>query len=109
MTTRTMRRSPLAIALCAALLTPLPTPGGAALAQSPVAFPRDVYAARRERLAAQVPGAAIIVPGRYLVGVHELPKQDPNFWYLTGVESPYAMLVIAPDARRGARAGAVRT
>jgi Xaa-Pro aminopeptidase len=84
-------------------------PGAAAVAQSPVAFPKEVYEARRERLAAQVQGAAIIVPGRYLVGVHDLPRQDPDFWYLTGVESPYAVLVIAPDTRAGARAGALRT
>lgn len=84
--------------------------GGASplAAQSPVAFPKEVYAARRDKLAAQVSGAAIIVPGRYLVGNHDLPKQDSNFWYLTGVESPYAMLVIAPDSRPGA-AGRLRT
>lgn len=84
-------------------------PGAAAFSQSPVAFPKAVYAARRAHLAAQVKGSAIIVPGRYLVGVHELPKQDPDFWYLTGVESPYAILVIAPDSRPKAPAGAMRT
>ena len=94
--------------LVAALVGLVPT-GAAVLAQSPVAFPSEVYAARRMRLAAQVSGDAIIVPGRYLVGEHELPKQDPNFWYLTGVESPYAILVIAPDVRSGALAGANRT
>lgn len=83
--------------------------GAAAVAQSPVAFPKQVYAARRERLATQAAGGAIVVPGRYLVGVHELPKQDANFWYLTGVESPYAVLVIAPDSRTGAAKGALRT
>ena len=77
-------------------------PGAAAGAQSPVAFPNQVYAERRDKLATQVSGAAIVVPGRYLVGAHELPKQDANFWYLTGVESPYAVLVIAPDSRAGA-------
>ena len=81
----------------------------AALPQSPVAFPKEVYAARRERLAARAKGAAIVVPGAYLVGVHELPRQDANFWYLTGVESPYAVLVMAPDARPGKPAGAMRT
>ena len=85
-------------------------PAGAAVhAQSPVAFPSEVYAARRMRLAAQAGGAAIIVPGRYLAGEHELPRQDPNFWYLTGVESPYAILVITPDMRPGAMAGVNRT
>jgi len=80
-----------------------------ALCQSDVAFPREVYAARRAALAAQTMGGAVILPGRYLVGMYELPRQDPAFWYLTGVESPYAILVMAPDARPGAAAGAVRT
>ena len=86
------------------------TAGGAQsiVAQSDVAFPADVYAGRRARLAALVGSAAVIVPGRYLVGVHELPRQDPNFWYLTGVESPYAILVMAPDRRAGALRGATR-
>ena len=35
--------------------------------------------------------APIIVSGRHLVGQHELPRQDADFWYLTGVESPYAI------------------
>lgn len=78
-------------------------------AQSPVAFPKEIYAARRAKLMAAAGGAAVIVPGRHLVGNHDLPKQDPNFWYLTGVESPYAILVIAPDTRAGAAAGALRT
>ncbi len=78
-------------------------------AQSTVAFPKEVYQARRSKLMAAAAGAAVIVPGRHLVGDHDLPKQDPNFWYLTGVESPYAILVIAPDTRTGAAAGAFRT
>lgn len=73
-----------------------------ARAQSDVAFSPDVYAARRARLVAQTGDAAVIVPGRYLVGAHELPRQDPTFWYLTGVESPYAILVLVPDRRPGA-------
>ena len=78
-------------------------------AQSDVAFPAEVYAGRRAQLAALTRTAAVIVPGRYLVGAHELPKQDPNFWYLTGVESPYAILVMAPDRRAGAPSGVMRT
>lgn len=72
-------------------------------------IPPSAYAARRAQLAQLVGPAAIIVNGRHLVGQHELPRQDANFWYLTGVESPYAILVMAPDARRNATAGAVRT
>jgi Xaa-Pro aminopeptidase/dienelactone hydrolase len=64
------------------------------LAQSDVAFPKGAYAARRARLAEQTGDAAVIVPGAYLIGAEGLFKQDPDFWYLTGVESPYAVLVM---------------
>ena len=70
-------------------------------AQSDVAFPPEVYAARRARLAAQTGDALVIVPGRYSIGDEDLYKQDPNFWYLTGVESPYAILVIVPFSNAG--------
>ena len=78
-------------------------------AQNAATIPPEVYAARRAQLAALTSAAAVIMPGRYLVGAYELPRQDPNFWYLTGVESPYAMLVMAPDRRAGASSGAMRT
>jgi len=71
--------------------------------------PPPAYAARREKLAAIVVPSAIILTSKYLVGQHELPRQDSNFWYLTGVESPYAVLVMAPDKRPDAPRGALRT
>ena len=43
----------------------------------------------------QLPEAVVVVPGRYLISPGDEPiKQDPDFWYLTGVESPYAILVM---------------
>jgi Xaa-Pro aminopeptidase len=99
-------RLPLVIALICTALSGSARP---LRGQSDMAFPRDVYAARRAKLVSQTGGGAVIIPGRYLVGAHELPRQDPDFWYLTGVESPYAILVMAPDQRAGAAAGAVRT
>lgn len=73
---------------------------GHTFAQSDVAFPKEVYVARRARLVQQIGAdakAIIVVPGRYLIGQYQHVRQDPNFWYLTGVESPYAILVIRPD------------
>jgi Xaa-Pro aminopeptidase len=67
-------------------------------AQSDVAFPREVYVERRARLAEKIGYAPLIVPGRYSIGESGLFKQDPHFWYLTGVESPYAILVMVPAA-----------
>ncbi|HWP36701.1 MAG TPA: Xaa-Pro peptidase family protein [Gemmatimonadales bacterium] len=92
--------------LCAAwtMLAGFPArPACSTALQSDVAFPPEVYAARRARLAEQVGDAAIIVPGAYLIGTEGHEKQDPTFWYLTGVESPYAILVIG--VRPAGRAG----
>jgi Xaa-Pro aminopeptidase len=77
----------------------LPSP---ATAQSDVAFPLHVYAERRARLFETVVGP-VIVPGEYMIRHEGRTKQDPNFFYLTGVESPYAILVLAPDGRGGFR------
>ena len=68
-----------------------------------VAFPSSAYAAQHHHLAAQTDDAAVIVPGAYLIGAEGLFKQDPDFWYLTGVESPYSVLVMTK------RAGEVHT
>ena len=56
-----------------------------------MAFPVATYVARRAALVRDLPEAVVIVPGRYLISPGDEPvKQDPDFWYLTGVESPYA-------------------
>jgi Xaa-Pro aminopeptidase len=80
------------IALCA-----LPLLAPALSAQSDVAFPKEVYAERRARLVAQL-HAPIIVPGEYMIRHGGEKQQDLDFTYLTGVESPYAILVLAPDS-----------
>jgi len=77
-----MNNPRLALAL---VLATLCTPIQRLSAQSDVAFPPEVYAARRARLAAQAGDALVIVPGRYSIGDEDLYKPDPNFWYLTGV------------------------
>src|SRR5690348_3587664 len=89
-------RSALYVAtLGLSLITPL-----AVRAQSDIAFPATVYAERRARLANTLGESVIVVPGRYLINPGDgLVKQDPNFWYLTGVESPYAILVMRVGAQ----------
>jgi Xaa-Pro aminopeptidase len=71
-------------------------------AQSDAAFPPSVYAARRAKLVRETDGAIVVVPGRLLAGADDNNKQDPDFWYLTGVESPFAVLVLVPRAERQA-------
>ena len=66
-------------------------------AQSDVAFAPEVYAGRRARLAEQVGNHVVILPGAYLIRSGGVGKQDPNFWYMTGVESPYAVFVMVPN------------
>jgi len=77
------------------IATLLWTPIGAA-AQSDVAFPAEVYAGRRARLVERL-AAPVVVPGEYMIRHEGVKKQDPNFFYLTGVESPYAILVMVPE------------
>lgn len=80
-------------------------PAGAR-AQRDAAPEPAVYAARRERLLQRTGGAPAVIAGRYLINPgDELARQDPDFWYLTGVESPYAILVVT----RGRDARAVAT
>ena len=71
-------------------------------AQSDVAFPPEVYAERRARLL-DLLQSPIIVPSEYMIRAGGEKKQEPNFFYLTGVESPYAILVISPDGEGGVR------
>jgi len=68
-----------------------------ALAQSNIAFPPEVYAGRRARLAEAMGDGVAIVPGRHLIRrTSRGPiKQDPAFWYLTGVETVYGVAVIS--------------
>ena len=85
-------RSTLQFALRFALGALITAP---AAAQSDMAFPTQVYVGRRAALLAQLPEAVVVIPGRYLISPGDEPiKQDPDFWYLTGVESPYAILVM---------------
>lgn len=76
--------------------------GGAVVAQSDVAFPPEVYVQRRARLMARLQ-APVIVPSEYMIRHGGEKKQEPNFFYLTGVEAPYAILVMTPDERGGVR------
>jgi Xaa-Pro aminopeptidase len=71
-------------------------------AQSDVAFPPEVYAQRRARLVDQL-GGPVVVPSEYMIRHGGEKKQEPNFFYLTGVESPYAILFIEPDGAGGVR------
>ncbi|NNL30668.1 MAG: aminopeptidase P family protein [Gemmatimonadetes bacterium] len=96
-------KSTILVATLAAVVAPFalarPTP---VEAQSDVAFPPEVYSERRARLLDRLK-APVIVPGEYMIRHGGEKRQDPNFFYLTGVESPYAVLYMEPAAAGGAR------
>ncbi len=69
-------------------------------AQSDVAFPPEVYASRRARLVERL-GGPVVVPSEYMIRHGGEKRQEPNFFYLTGVESPYAILYLEPDGQGG--------
>jgi Xaa-Pro aminopeptidase len=85
----------------AALLVLLGAAPSGLTAQSDVAFPPEVYAGRRARLVEKLRGP-VIVPGEYMIQHEGVKKQDPDFFYLTGVESPYAIAVLVPTGDGGA-------
>lgn len=84
------------LALCLCLLL---ESAGWSFAQRDVSFAPEVYAGRRARFLAQLDGAPFIIAGRNLVHDGEA-KQEANFTYLTGVESPYAIFVAIPGEEK---------
>ncbi|MBK8250142.1 MAG: aminopeptidase P family protein [Gemmatimonadetes bacterium] len=97
---RVLTSIPFVACLLGAHLWPASAP-----AQSDVAFPPAAYAARRTTLSQRLPGTVIALSGAYLINLGDhLPRQEPDFWYLTGVESPYAILLMVPRPNGGHQA-----
>jgi len=68
-------------------------------AQSNVAFAPEVYRAHRASLVSEIGDGAAIIPSRHLVGEVSWGaiRMDPDFWYLTGIETVYSVLVVTKD------------
>ena len=69
----------------------------AAFAQPPLftdAFPKDEFAARRARVMQAIGDAVVVVQGATETSSYEKFRQSNQFFYLTGVEVPRAILVI---------------
>jgi len=69
----------------------------AASAQPPIftdAFPKDEFAARRARVMQAIGDAVVVVQGATETSSYEKFRQSNQFFYLTGVEVPRAILVI---------------
>ena len=79
-------------AVCATVLA-----SSSVQAQRHIDVPSSVYAERRAQLFENADDAVIVAAGEYLIRRGGSGRQDLDFWYLTGVESPYSALVIHPD------------
>ncbi len=68
-------------------------------AQSNVAFAPEVYQAHRAGLISEIGDGAAIIPSRHLVGEVSWGaiRMNPDFWYLTGVETVYSVLVVTKN------------
>lgn len=64
------------------------------------AFPPEEFAARRARVTQQIGDAAAIIIGTPELASYHKFRQNNQFFYLTGVEVPRAILVIDGKARR---------
>ena len=56
------------------------------------------YAARREAVMERIEGSVAVLEGAFDTSAYTAFRQDNNFYYLTGVESPNALLLL--DASR---------
>jgi len=94
---RAMRRHLSWAILIGVLLAP------AASAQPPLftdALPADEFAARRARVLQQIGDAAVVIQGAAELPSYHKFRQNNQFFYLTGVEVPRAILVMDGRAKR---------
>lgn len=86
-----------------ALAAPLAAPLTAPLAAQPVvtdAFPAEEFAARRARLMSQIGDAVAVLQGTTERPGEQPLRQSNQFFYLTGVVAPRAILVMDGRAKR---------
>jgi Xaa-Pro aminopeptidase len=87
------------LALVAGLLLVSP-PAAPAQGTAPPAFDKAEFAARRDRLFALIPdGIAIVFAGNDQLCNCRF-RQAPDFWYLTGIEQPGAVLLLNATTRQ---------
>ncbi len=104
-----MSRSGLASALRTAILLALSFAGELpAVDFPPIQPPPAMFRAHREKFLSKLPPNAIAVlraaPVRTMSNdVRYLYRQDSDFWYLTGVEDPAAVVLLRPGAPDGKR------
>ncbi len=79
---------------------PLPTLGDEGGGAPTCGLGKDFHAGRRAALAAQLKTGLVIVRGLSDTRDYVVFRQDKTFWYLTGIESPNATLVMDLDTKK---------
>ncbi len=64
------------------------------------AFARSEFAGRRARLIARIPDGIAVIPAARTSSQPVRFRQAPDFWYLTGIEQPNAVLVLDGRTKR---------
>ncbi len=62
-------------------------------------FTAEWHAGRRAALMERIPEGVVVLRGRGTPGDYQAFRQDNNFWYFTGIETPNAVLVMTKDGR----------
>lgn len=97
---RSTQRSVLALLALTTCLTVLPTLPAAAAGAFDPAFPIDEFAARRDRLFDEIDDGVMVFLGALPRADYHGFRQNNTFLYLTGVETPGAVLVLDGGRRR---------
>src|SRR5512141_1318439 len=63
------------------------------------AFPKEEFAARRARVMQEIGDAVVVMQGATETSSYEKFRQSNQFFYLTGIEVPRAILVIDGRAK----------
>src|SRR6476659_212012 len=88
-----MTRQPAALLTALVLLAAIAMPS----AQPPLfttSLPKEEFAARRAKVLQQIGDAMVVIQGATETSSYEKFRQSNQFYYLTGVEMPRAILVI---------------
>jgi Xaa-Pro aminopeptidase len=64
-------------------------------------FSPDIFRARREKvIAAMEPGSVAIIPGAEKNSTHDIFRQSNDFYYLCGIETPHAYLLLDANTKK---------
>src|SRR5688500_2125238 len=91
------------LVLLAAILAPVSAQPGSSTVEGPPLFstslPKEEFAARRAKVFQKIGDAVVVMQGATETAAYEKFRQSNQFYYLTGVTTPRAILVMDGRAR----------